>query len=116
MWLLTTFGFFSVVARQSDPSTLQVRARDRKDLETFRERYLGDTEREILELAGTDYEYRLYASHEEVASAVAAAIGDIDYSNFKSAVAQRQGYARAGVYGSLWSELLNLSDRRTGRH
>ncbi len=34
--------------------------------------------------------------------------GEIDYRNFKNAVAGRQGEARADVYARVWSELREL--------
>jgi hypothetical protein len=112
MWVLTTCGFFSVVESREDRSVLQVRGRCRADLEAFRERYLGDAAREIFELPGRDYEYRIYAGHDEVASAMAAATRDIDYGNFKDAVKERQGAKRAGVYSRVWGDLVGVSDKR----
>lgn len=43
---------------------------------------------------------------------------EIDYPNFKSEVARRQGHGRAGVYGEVWATLLGrtLRKARTGRH
>lgn len=35
---------------------------------------------------------------------------EIDYPNFKSEVARRQGYGRAGVYGEVWATLLGLQE------
>ncbi len=35
---------------------------------------------------------------------------EIDYPNFKSAVAERQGHGRAGRYMRVWSELLGLQE------
>jgi hypothetical protein len=39
--------------------------------------------------------------------------GEIDYPNFKNAVAERQGRARSRVYGRVWNLLLELQ-RRAG--
>lgn len=46
--------------------------------------------------------------HCEDANAMAAAIRDIDYGNFKSAVGEQQGYERAGVYSEVWGCLNEL--------
>lgn len=44
----------------------------------------------------------------EWVAAVAQLAGEIDYDNFKSAVARNQGQVRASVYGRVWGELLSL--------
>jgi hypothetical protein len=106
MWLLTTIGFFSVVAAQDDPERLVVRSRVRSDLEALRERYLPDIE--IVEGAGTDYRYRSFVAKTDFEPAAARLVADIDYTNFKNAVAERQGHARAGVYSKVWSVLYEL--------
>lgn len=106
MWILSTIGFFSVVSDGGDSERLLVRARVRADLETLRDQYLNGLE--IVEGAGTDYRYRAYvrrADFERVAAGMAA---DIDYSNFKNAVAARQGAERAHTYGDVWSTLYEL--------
>jgi hypothetical protein len=86
--------------------TVSIRARVRADLEGLRA-YLpvmGD----IIETDDSDYRYRVIAPHEAFAAAVAAMAGDIDYDNFKSVVAERQGEDRADVYSNVWADLLAL--------
>ena len=39
-----------------------------------------------------------------------AAVAAIDYANFKDAVAERQGEARAQAYADVWSALYGLGD------
>ena len=96
MWIFTPFGFFSVVQKQGSP-VLTVRARVRDDLDRLRERYLPSLSPTITG-AGTDYRYRATVPHEKLAHAMAAIVRDIDYCNFKSEVARRDGPSRAGVY------------------
>ena len=106
MWLVTNFGFFSVVQKKGD-DILTVRARVRSDLEALKEKYiptLGD----ILEGEGTDYKYRAKVSREDLAKAMQKIIMDIDYSNFKDSVAEQQGYKRASIYGEVWGDLMRL--------
>jgi len=110
MWLITTFGFFSVVQK---PNTkhLTIRARVRSDLQALKATYLPtmgpiQDSKEIGK--HTDYRFRATASHEDVANAMAAAIRDIGYGNFKSAVGERQDYERAGVYSEVWGCLNEL--------
>ena len=60
MWLITNFGFFSVVQKSDDPKlgTLTVRSRVREDLESLKEQYFKQTMGEIQVNTGTDYKYR----------------------------------------------------------
>ena len=106
MWLFTTIGFFSVVADPAHPDTLKVRARAREDLETLRARYLPDLE--IVETDHTDYRFRAFLHRDEWAHAVQALTADIDYPNFKAAVGQRQGPARAKRYAKVWQVMYEL--------
>src|SRR5262249_2362279 len=87
MWLITNFGFFSVVEKpgDNDAGRLTVRARVKGDLETLRDRYLPEMG-EITANAGTDYKYRAQVPRSAMARASAQIIDDIDYSNFKSSV------------------------------
>lgn len=109
MWLITTFGFFSVVAKPGDAEAnmLTVRARVRGDLEALRARYLP-TMQPIVESKGGDYRYRARAPRAAVASAVALAIEGIDYSNVKAEVRQTQGAARESVLHDVWHALYAL--------
>ena len=106
MWLITKFGFFSVVQKPGD-SDLTVRSRVLEDLEQLREQYLPELG-EIEEGKGTDYRFRAKASHEAVAETVRKITLDIDYSNFKNEVKRVQGSERAGVYGEVWTVLYHL--------
>lgn len=62
MWLITNFGFFSVVEKpdQKDTKLLVIRARVKADLEALRKRYIPDMG-EIQTGGGTDYKYRAVA-------------------------------------------------------
>lgn len=108
MWLLTSIGFFSVVVVEDDPDRLMVRARRREHLEALCERHLRD--RWIVEGVGTDYPFRVFAPRQDVEEAVAALVAELDYPNFKDAVAERQGVDRAQLYGTVWSTLRRLEE------
>ena len=45
-----------------------------------------------------------------MANALARAVRDIDYSNFKNSVAVQQGPKRAHVYGNVWNVLFQLQE------
>jgi hypothetical protein len=106
MWLVTNFGFFSVVQKKDD-DILTVRARARGDLETLKERYIPKLGH-ILRGEGTDYQYRAKVSREDLTKAMKKIVLDIDYSNFKDSVAEKQGHKRARIYGDVWETLLGL--------
>lgn len=106
MWLFTSIGFYSVVAHDSHPGTVLIRARTREDLERLQRRHLPDIE--ILENAGTDYRFRALVARSEWEHAAERLAADIDYANFKDAVAQRQGHERAELYLRIWDALREL--------
>jgi hypothetical protein len=106
MWLVTSIGFFSVVAHDHDRRTVLVRARAREDLEALRRRYLPDLE--IVENEGSDYRYRALLERSEWEHAAERLAADIDYPNFKDAVHDRQGPDRARLYMRIWSTLREL--------
>ncbi|MCX7166644.1 MAG: NUDIX domain-containing protein [Rhodocyclales bacterium] len=113
MWLITPIGFFSVVQKPNDKGkdTLTVRARVRSDLEALRDKYihtLGD----IKESLTNDYRFRAIAPRADVASAIASMVIDLDYSNFKSEVAKRQGGQRETLYHDVWHVLYQLQTER----
>ncbi|WP_209442229.1 NUDIX hydrolase [Neoroseomonas oryzicola] len=109
MWLITSFGFFSVVQKPGDKAegSLTVRARVAGDLDRLRSEFLpslGPTK----EHAGTDYRYRARAPRGDVAVALANIAMSIEYGNFKDEVAKRQGKTRAATYGKVWDVLFGL--------
>ena len=106
MWLFTSLGFFSVVAHRDDPDTLLIRARARDDLEALRDRHLPDLE--LHENAGSDYRWRAFVARDEWQIVAANLTAEIDYPNFKDAVAARQGHRRADLYHDVWATMYRL--------
>jgi hypothetical protein len=109
MWLLTTQGFYSVVAHRDDPDKLLVRTRTRDDIEALREQIPS---LEPFEDRCADYRHRAIVTRAEWVAALAELVGEIGYDNFKDAVAARQGSERAALYGVLWRELRRLQQSR----
>ena len=109
MWLITPIGFFSIVQKPSDEQagTLTVRARLRGDLDALKEQYLPGLD-SIEESSDADYRFRASAPRGEVSAAMARLVDGLSYSNFKSEVAKRQGYARSNLYHDVWSVLYKL--------
>lgn len=104
MWLMTTDGFFSAVEDRDDPHAVFVRARVRGDAEQLAAAVGGA----VLETPAADYRFRVRMTKADWAGYVADCARAIDYDNFKNAVAQRQGRARATIYGEVWATLLRL--------
>jgi len=113
MWVLTKFGFFSIVLKGGDvaANTLTVRGRARTDLEALRDRYLPDMG-EIVVGGGTDYKYRAKVPRASLGAAMQQIILDIDYSNFKDEVAHEQGPGRCHLYHQVWDVLYKLQDEK----
>lgn len=112
MWLLTTFGFFSIVEKPGDRAagTLTVRARVRGDIESLRTKYLPGLG-EIQDTPDADYAFRARVAKPELAAAMGHIVLDIHYANFKSQVAERMGYAREQVYHEVWETLAELQQQ-----
>lgn len=127
MWLFTRYGFYSAVcARRGngepgqplDPARVMVRARLRDHLEALKARFpdlVGDCP--VVASAGTDYAWRLFVDKGTWARVVSELADDIEYGNFKSAVASHQGaggatYAHA--LSDVWEVMSDVqaSDRR----
>ena len=121
MWIFTKYGFFSAVcARQGDggpgqpvaKDRIMVRARVRSHLEALQDRFadlLGDSE--IKEFVGTDYAFRIFLPKTVWSNVVAELTNELDYDNFKSAVARHQGREGAAYEHSLhdvWSVMYGL--------
>mgnify|MGYP000225484783 CR=1 FL=1 len=81
MWLITTFGFFSVVEKndQRGSGKLTIRSRVREDLDALRTKYLPELT-ETIETDNSDYRFRGVAPREAVSKAFAAAVKDIAVS------------------------------------
>ena len=108
MWITTTIGFFSVVQKRNTDH-VTIRARARGDLDRLREHYLPELS-ETLDHVGTDYPYRATATHEQWAEAMRRLCMDLDYDNFKNAVARDMGWTRERVYHNVWSTLRTIDD------
>ena len=111
MWLITNFGFFSIVQKPDDPRYRNVDrpGEGQEGPGEFRAHYLPDLG-PIQEHTGTDYRYRAKAPRNSVAVAMLQAVRDIDYGNFKSSVAQRQSGKRSHLYEDVWHTLHQLSE------
>ena len=107
MWLFTPNGFLSIVADRDHARHLLVRARAREDLAWFcKETGCG----EPVETAHADYRWRVSVPVMTVAWFALRQAQEIDYENFKDAVAERQGHDRAHTYLQVWSAMRQLQE------
>lgn len=114
MWLLTNFGFFSVVKKDASDD-LTIRSRTRSDLDRLRNHYLPSLSPSRAH-EGTDYPWRATASASALGEAMSAIARDIDYANFKDEVALSLGKDRAKRYGKIWSALYDMPDDLSEPH
>lgn len=114
MWLMTKFGFFSVVEKPKDKAAglVTIRSRVQDDLNALRS-YLPQMSA-VVSNSGTDYAFRAQVSKADFANALSKIAMDVDYSNFKNEVARTQGKARASCYSEVWNSLYKLQDRNQG--
>ena len=108
MWVFTTQGFYSVVAHRDDPDLVLVRARSDEDLEALRKQIPN---LQTSEDSRADYRFRAVVAREEWVRALTALAVGIDYPNFKSEVAVRQGAERERVYSRVWAIMRSLQER-----
>ena len=113
MWLITTAGFFSIVAKPGDAreGMLTVRARAGADLERLRDQHLPELG-PIVAGGGTDYPFRARAPKEAIARAAAAFVADVEYENFKSRI-EEDDPAREQVYSGVWAALRRIETGRS---
>ena len=83
MWLMTKYGFYSIV--QKKPGEFHVRARVCGDLDVLKG--AAGLEAEVTTSKSTDYRYRMVVDQAAVSKVMAVLGESIDYSNFKSHIA-----------------------------
>jgi hypothetical protein len=120
MWLLMPDGALSITVSPKDPTKLQVRARRKEWLDSFR-RWCPELGPDIHTIHA-DYQWRALAKPEDVAKAVAAFTLSIDYSNFKNATSgsarglkdSKLRWSLHEAYSKIWGTLLDAGDGTSG--
>jgi len=109
MWILSDRGFVSIVEDRQDPGRLLVRARREGDLEAFLD-CLPDLrpEDKPVHTPDADYAWRVSLPRPMVSATLVKLASEVDYDNFKDAVAARQGYSRSRLYHDVWAILRRL--------
>jgi hypothetical protein len=94
MWICFNDAFISAVESETDPTVLKVRARKRKHLKTL------FPKKEIYSSEDTDYRFRVFVSRKAFARVLLDRVWDIDYTNFKDSVEDKQLH---DLYASFWT-------------
>lgn len=126
MWICTPFGILMPALRpphtvpKGDKRLLQVRARERAYLDTFRDRYCSDLGK-TQHFPNHDYPWKAYVSHRDLAMAVAEMTLDIDYEKFKPTTETKRGLKSKELakrlhncYSSMWSVQVTHGDGTGG--
>lgn len=106
MWIHTTKGFVSIVQHDDDADILIVRARCEADIKAFID--LLEVPVEHWCLQRSDYAWRCYVGRIAATKAIARAVSEIDYGNFKSAAATTLNPRRVGLLHRVWSVFLGI--------
>lgn len=99
---------YSAVETKNDPTMLQIRARDKKDLENLRPFI---KKMKIVRTPLRDYEFRIFVPKTKWAAVMAQLVNDIDYGNFKDEVKKKQGSDRAHIYMGVWLAVLDVGEK-----
>lgn len=94
MWVYLNHAFLSIVAHRDDGDVLLVRARRAGDIERV------FPTAEVKETPAADYRFRAALPRPVVADALAGAVAEIGYPNFKASVAERD---RHNAYLGCWA-------------
>ena len=93
MWLMTKYGFFSIVSawktetdKTPHPDLVMIRSRRREHLGNLQNRFEILKDCVITETPHTDYPYRIITGKAEIAPVISELLAEVDYCNFKSEV------------------------------
>jgi hypothetical protein len=106
-------SFVSVVVDRERPSNLLVRARREGDVQNLLTGFQPGLR--VVQTDHADYRFRASVSRPVFERAFKAQAAAIDYSNFKDAVDEDDGY-RHDVYSRVWGAALSLDARRPLRN
>lgn len=112
MWLVTKYGFYSVVAHRDDPDLVLVRGRNETDLEHLRGfgQGRGIQMPEIVVTPEADYGCRIFLPRADWNRLGAALAVEIDYTNFKEQV--HGDPLRDAAYLQVWDTMRRFQWRK----
>ena len=101
MWLMTKFGFYSIVLK--DEGQFHIRSREKIDIENLvRQVPLMDVE--IFESSNADYRFRVIVGSKELHAVLEFLGNELDYDNFKGCI-DRTPEQSHKPYHEVWSVL-----------
>lgn len=107
MWIASKNGFFSIVQNRDNHEEVLVRSRVKKDLEEI------FSENRIVHTPNGDYHWRVYATKKEIGELLLRQISELDYPNFKGAIAKTPNQAdKLDAYHQIWSVMHDYSLRK----
>ena len=83
MWLMTKYGFYSIVQKQ--PGEYHVRSRERNDIENLMDQ-VPLAQVQVIESKHSDYAFRIIVKKEDVLAILKFLGETIDYDNFKDKI------------------------------
>lgn len=105
MWLMTQYGFYSIVRKGRD--VYHVRGRVKRDLENLVHLCGWKNTVEVWQKA--DYRYRVIVNKKQVMEAMHHLGNMIDYPNFKSQIAELDDQReKLTAYHRVWGELAGV--------
>lgn len=106
MWIASKNGFISIVQHRDKPDQVLFRARVRKDLESL------FSENEIIDTPEADYGFRVFLSKQRAVEIISRQVQEIDYPNFKNAIAQNQEQRdKLHAYHDIWGVMWNYAKK-----
>ncbi len=96
MWLCLSNAFLSIVSKNGNPDQFCVRSRCRVHITNI------FPDAEVIEKPGTDYRYRAFINRSEVAKIIGEYIMQINYTNFKDSVKDKE---LANAYYAVWARM-----------
>lgn len=115
MWVMTHFGILMPSLRpektydpEQDPRAIQIRTRRSWELDYLRKTYapwLGETI--YLGDGVSDYQYRAYCTHEQLAEIMKMLSLEIDYTKFKPTTDRHGDTKLHMLYNRIWSAVLD---------
>jgi hypothetical protein len=102
MWIMCNNAFLSIVNSDRDDTVLMVRARRHGDLEAV----FGPSV-EVTTIPGRDYQFRAFIRRDIVGQVIAAALMQIDYTNFKGSTKDRHLH---DAYMKIWHVMEELQE------
>jgi len=111
MWIMTTYGFFSVTQSQDDHNVLMVRARRREHIDKLQHAFKVLKGLKVVDWPNRDYRFRLFVDRADWKKVMVGLIDDTDFSNFKSEVKLRNGKSEdqyAHALSKVWGTMSKL--------